>query len=74
MSKEPGALHGIVADSGSAVYQNTTRGNTGFGLNLLADDVVFRENVITGNTAGTVTGGTQRGGENYCDGTPPGCP
>ena len=63
---------GIVADSGSAVYQNTTRGNTGFGLNLLAVDVVFRENVITGNIGGTVTGGTQRGGENYCDGTPPG--
>ena len=43
------------------------RGNTGFGLNLKSD-TGYRANVISGNTAGTVTGVGVELGANACDG------
>ena len=47
---------GIHASSGSSIQRNTVRGNSNFGLRLFSD-TAYRENVITGNTMGTVSGG-----------------
>jgi len=56
---------GIQTGTGCLVQRNTVRNNTGYGLNLPAD-AAYRENVITGNTAGTVNGGFSMG-DNFCD-------
>lgn len=66
---------GIEAGGQSSVAENAVSGNTGYGLNLLNVNVGYRGNVVTSNTAGTVNGGTERGGSNYCDGgLAPDCP
>ncbi len=57
---------GIEAGLGSTVQSNTVRSNGGYGLNL-DTRAAYRENVITGNTTGTVDFGVNRG-DNYCDG------
>ena len=42
------------------------RWSTGWGLSL-GIDTAYRDNTVTNNTAGTVTGGVNAGG-NVCDG------
>lgn len=60
---------GIQTSSGATVWGNTVRVNTGFGLNLGAQSG-YRENVISSNTAGTVTGtGIVNLGSNACNGS-----
>ena len=59
---------GIFAGAGSTVQGNAVRHNSGFGL-CLSSDSAFRENVITDNVTGTVTGGGVNLGANYCAGT-----
>lgn len=63
---------GIRVYSGALVEGNTLRGNTGFGINLSLNASSYRGNMISGNTAGTVTGGVDAGG-NVC-GTSTTCP
>lgn len=58
---------GIVAGVGSNVRGNTVRANFGFGLNL-SSTTGYRENVITGNTGGGVTGTGTNLGNNLCAG------
>ena len=58
---------GILVNAGSNVSGNTVRDNGGYGLSLGALSG-YRENVISGNTTGTVTGGVNAGG-NVCDGS-----
>lgn len=58
---------GIQSLTGTFVTGNTTRGNTGFGLNL-GNPSGYRENAISGNTAGTVTGTGVDMGDNACNG------
>ena len=58
---------GIFTGFGSSVQRNTLRSNGGFGLRLFFD-AAYRDNVITGNTMGTVYGGVNMG-SNSCDGT-----
>lgn len=60
---------GIQCTFGCIVKGNTARANNGFGINLSTDSA-YSDNVVTGNTTGTVTGagsGNGRGG-NYCAG------
>lgn len=57
---------GIWALGGDLVERNTAQSNTGYGLRA-ASSSGYRANVIDGNTAGTVTGGVDLGG-NLCDG------
>lgn len=60
--------NGISAGNGSTVSANTVRLNTGFGLNL-GFQAGYRENVISGNTAGLVTGiSFVNLGNNACNG------
>lgn len=60
---------GISAGDGSSVTGNTVRQNTGFGLSLGAQSG-YRENVISSNGAGTVTGaGFANLGNNACNGS-----
>lgn len=59
---------GIHAESGSTVQRNTARGNTSFGLNLFASGSSYRENTVTDNDGGTVSGGIDMG-SNSCNGT-----
>ena len=60
---------GIRAASGATVLGTAVRSNTGFGLDL-GSQSGYRENVISGNTAGTVTGtGFVNLGNNACNGT-----
>lgn len=54
---------GIEATTGTSVQGNSTVDNTGFGL-VLGDASGYRENTIYSNTAGTVTGGLNLGGNN----------
>ncbi len=56
---------GIVALSGCLVQRNTVRSNEGYGLSL-SGDAAYRENVITGNTTGTVNFGYNMG-SNFCN-------
>ena len=58
---------GIEANAGSTVHNNTARLNGMFGLRL-APGVSYRENTLTSNVTGPVTGGVNRG-DNYCSGT-----
>jgi hypothetical protein len=58
---------GIATTSGCAVQGNTVRRNLGYGLRLWPTDA-YRENVITDNTVGTVTGGVNAG-DNVCNGS-----
>ena len=58
---------GTKIDIGSTVQENTVRLNTGFGLTLGLSSG-YRGNVINGNTAGTVAGGVNAGG-NICNGS-----
>jgi hypothetical protein len=51
---------GICTGLGSNVFGNTVRGNTAFGLNL-TPDTGYSQNVITGNTLGTVFNGMPTG-------------
>lgn len=48
--------NGVFAGPGSTVQRNAVRANTLHGL-ALASDASYRGNTITGNTAGTVSGG-----------------
>jgi hypothetical protein len=57
---------GIECSIGCTVRGNTVSSNSGYGLTLGVDSV-FRQNVVTDNTTGTVTGGIDRG-DNYCAG------
>ena len=56
---------GISTVSGSTVTGNTARNNTGYGLYLLGSYSGYANNVLTGNTLGTVSGGIQMG-TNVC--------
>jgi hypothetical protein len=58
---------GLEVREGASVQNNTVRSNGGHGLNLLANDVTYRENTITNNSGGTVTGGLDMGA-NSCNG------
>ncbi len=58
---------GIAANTGSIVQSNSVRSNGGFGLNLTGN-AGYQENVITLNTAGTVSGGVNLG-SNSCNST-----
>ena len=58
---------GIFASSGSTIQRNTVDSNGGFGL-FLKLTAGYRENVITDNTLGTVSGGVNAGG-NVCNGS-----
>ncbi len=57
---------GISAFAGSTVQQNAVRENRDYGLNL-NPTAAYRENVITGNSTGTVLGGLNLG-DNSCNG------
>lgn len=60
---------GIQSSSGAIVAGNSTRFNTGFGLNL-GTQSGYRENAISSNTAGTVTGTSFVNlGNNVCNGS-----
>ncbi|MEZ4280284.1 MAG: right-handed parallel beta-helix repeat-containing protein [Myxococcota bacterium] len=60
---------GILAFDGSTVSGNTVRSNTGVGLSL-GPQSGYRENVISNNTEGTVTGiGLVNLGNNACNGS-----
>ncbi|MBK7951061.1 MAG: right-handed parallel beta-helix repeat-containing protein [Deltaproteobacteria bacterium] len=60
---------GIFSGVGSTITGNTVRSNKGFGLNL-GVQCGYRENVITNNTAGTVSGtGLVNLGNNACNGS-----
>ena len=64
---------GIVALEGSSVQRNTVRSNGhgsqgGYGLNL-GFNTTYRENTITKNVTGAVTGSGVNLEGNYCDGT-----
>jgi len=58
---------GIAVGNGSNVQRNAARLNAGFGLNL-GSQATYRENTITSNTAGTVTGSGVDMGDNSCNG------
>ncbi len=65
--------HGIECSFGCLVRDNTVRGNSGFGLSL-GSGSAYGANVITGNQAGTVSGGNNIL-LNVCDGpNEPQCP
>jgi len=49
------------------VQRNAVHSNVGYGLNL-GSQSGYRENVITNNTTGTVTGGVDAGA-NVCNGS-----
>lgn len=57
---------GIHVGLGSLVQGNAVRSNVGFGISLSSDSG-YRENVVSGNTLGTVTGGANLG-NNLCNG------
>ena len=57
----------IATSSGVTVQRNTVSFNLRYGLNL-GSQSAYRENVITGNATGTVTGGTNAGA-NVCNGS-----
>ncbi len=59
--------NGIAAINGSNVSGNTVWRNGEFGLSL-STGVGYRENVLSGNTSGTVDAGVNTGG-NLCDGS-----
>ncbi|MBK7948250.1 MAG: right-handed parallel beta-helix repeat-containing protein [Deltaproteobacteria bacterium] len=60
---------GIQTGSGATVLGNSVHSNTGFGLNL-ASQSGYRENVITSNGAGTVSGASLVNlGNNACNGS-----
>ncbi len=64
------ALDGIDCTNGGRSYVrgNSAIENTGFGLNLddpIEPDAIYRENNVFDNTAGTVSGGNNRG-DNSC--------
>lgn len=59
---------GIQCGAGCLVRENTTRDNTGQGINFISSGSAYSDNVISGNTAGTVLGGTNAGG-NVCNGS-----
>ena len=59
---------GIRVDEGSTVSGNTMRGNTGNGLRFIGSDSAYSGNVISSNTAGTITGSGVEFGQNVCDG------
>ena len=63
-SIDPALDDGIKCNDGCTVRGNTVRDNSGFGLNL-GSFSSYRENTITDNATGTVTGGTNLGG-NLC--------
>jgi len=56
------------AGAGDLVERNRITGNTGVGLVLNSSEAGYRGNVVSGNTAGTVSGGVDMGG-NVCDGS-----
>jgi hypothetical protein len=61
--------NGIQSNSGATVSGNTVRANGGFGLSL-ASQSGYRENVISNNTAGTVSGPSAVNlGDNACNGS-----
>ncbi|MFK7895251.1 MAG: hypothetical protein AB8G23_05425 [Myxococcota bacterium] len=62
------ASHGVIAGADSYIYGNTVSSNGGYGLLLVPSDVSYRNNMISGNTAGTVSGGVNMLG-NSCNGT-----
>ena len=74
-------LYGINANGGASVRGNTvgstsTTGEGGYGLVILDADSTYRENTITDNVTGAVSGGVNLGG-NYCAGpnvVAPTCP
>jgi parallel beta-helix repeat protein len=57
----------IVFGRGGTVTGNTVHENHGFGLNLFGPTVGYGHNVMSGNSAGAVQGGTSLG-QNLCDG------
>jgi hypothetical protein len=59
---------GIEAGADSAIQRNALRSNGGLGLNPLAADVAYRENVIDNNVGGSVSGGLDLGA-NACNGS-----
>ncbi len=63
---------GISALSTSSIQRNIVQGNNGVGLYLFPEAggtaAVYRENVVSANTAGTVTSGINLG-NNSCNGT-----
>jgi parallel beta-helix repeat protein len=59
---------GIFTAPGCTVIGNTMRQNTGFGLNAQSQSG-YRENVLSNNTGGTVTGLGINAGNNVCDGS-----
>ena len=62
---------GIRTALGCTVERNPVRSNAGHGLDL-GSDSADRENVISANAGGTITGGLNLG-DNACNGTPT-CP
>lgn len=59
---------GIAPGAGSLVRGNTVVTNTGFGLSFSTVASGYSDNVINGNTGGTVASGTNLGG-NLCNGS-----
>jgi len=73
---DPSNDDGIQCGVGCLVRRNLVRVNRGFGLRLGAGSA-HGENVVTGNTAGTISGGVAAStpAQNYCDGpSAPQCP
>jgi len=63
------AAHGIAVGNGSTVLGNTVRANTLYGISFAGTVGAYRDNVISGNTAGTVLGTAVQLGKNACNGT-----
>lgn len=59
---------GIECDSGCLIRENNVRSNTGYGLNL-GTNSAYRENIISNNTTGWVTGTGVDAGANVINGT-----
>lgn len=59
---------GIYAGYGSTVSGNTARSNTGYGLQFVGSDSAYSGNVISANSAGTVSGTAVQLGQNACNG------
>jgi len=60
--------NGIEVGNGSTVSGNTVRINTGYGIDFNGSESAYSGNVISNNTAGTVSGTAVQLGQNACNG------
>lgn len=60
--------HGITANTASLIRGNVSNNNGGNGINLTHGTSGYRENVVKGNTGGTIGGGVDLG-DNLCNGS-----